>query len=68
MDEDQKRKLIREDVDFVCLKRYDFSLKRVLERFPDGASDRIIAQALGITEAEVQEAYGRIIQKLKKNF
>lgn len=61
-------KKIHEDPDFVLLKRYDFSIKRVTERFPEGASDRIIAQALGISEEEVNELYNAIINKLKKKF
>lgn len=68
MDESKNTKMIHDDPDFVLLKRYNFSLKKVMERFPEGASNRIIAQALGITEQEVDEAYAAIIEKLKKNF
>jgi hypothetical protein len=37
----------------------------MLERYPNGVPDRIIAQALLISETEVEEMYQKIIVKLK---
>lgn len=54
------------DPDWVELRRFDNSLKKVLKRYPDGAPDRLIAQALGITEQEVQEQYDQIVEKLRR--
>lgn len=62
---EETRKLIDTDPDFVNLKRFDYSLEKVLEKFPDGAPTRIIAQALMITEDEVEDEYERIIAKLR---
>lgn len=53
------------DPDFILIRRFDYSLKKLVERYPDGAPDRIIAQALGIEEHEVQEIYRGIVLKLK---
>jgi hypothetical protein len=53
------------DPDFILIRRFDYSLKRLVERYPEGAPDRIIAQALGIEEHEVQEIYRGIVLKLK---
>lgn len=57
--------LINTDEDFVYLKRLDYSLARVVERFPDGAPDRTIAQALMITTEDVERIYNDIVARLK---
>jgi hypothetical protein len=57
---------INTEPDFVYLKRLDYSLARVVERFPDGAPDRTIAQALMITPEDVERIYQDIVQRLKK--
>lgn len=62
---EQQRRL-EQDPDYILLTRYDNSLKRLLERYPDGAPDRIIGQAIGMSELEVQEAYEAIVRKLRR--
>lgn len=62
-----KRRLY-EDPDFINLKRFDFSLKKLLLRYPNGCPDRIIAQALMISEDDVQVTYDRVLGKLKEIF
>ena len=56
---------IQSDPDFVNLKRYDYSVEKVLERFPDGAPVKLIAQGLMMTEPEVEELLQSVIQKLR---
>jgi hypothetical protein len=63
--EEIKRK-IATDPDFVALKRFGFSLKKVVERYPDGAPTKIVAQALLMEEAEVEEIYRRVVLKLRE--
>lgn len=63
--EEFKRRLETEP-DFVNLKRYGYSLERVLDRYPDGAPDRLIAQALCMSEEEVEELYEEIVLKLRE--
>lgn len=62
--EETKRK-IRSDPDFVALKRYNYSVERVLERFPDGAPVKLIAQGLMMTEPEVEELLQSVVLKLR---
>jgi hypothetical protein len=62
--ETQKR--LEAEPDFVALKRFDYSLDKVLERYPNGCPTRIIAQALLMTEEEVEAAYERVVEKLRK--
>lgn len=57
--------LISNDPNYVYLKRFDYSLAKVLERFPEGAPDRTIAQALMITTEDVERVYNEIIARLK---
>jgi hypothetical protein len=63
----EAKKLLLTDPDFVYLKKYDFSLKKVLQKYPDGAPDRVIAQALMISEEEVQDLYESIIDKIRQS-
>lgn len=53
------------DPDFICIKRFDYSLDVLLRRFPEGAPDKTIALALMITPEDVDRLYNLIIEKLK---
>lgn len=57
---------INTDPDFVYLKRMDYSLAAVCDRFPDGAPDKTIAQGLMITVEDVQRIYEDILQRLRE--
>lgn len=52
--------------DFVNLKRYGYSLERVMDRYPDGVPDRLVAQALCMSEEEVEEFYEEVVLKLRE--
>lgn len=62
--EEAKAKL-ETDSDFIALKRFDYSLENLVERYPEGCNDRIIAQALLITEDDVEDMYLHIVEKLR---
>jgi hypothetical protein len=52
--------------DFVNLKRYNYSLERLLERYQDSPiPDRVVAQALNLTEQELNEQFARLVTKLR---
>ena len=57
--------LIETDQDFIASKRFGFSLKKLLERYPEGAPDKVIAQALLLSEAELVELEKTILNKLR---
>lgn len=61
----EARERIVSDPDFIFLKRFDFSLKNLVEKHPGGVSDRVIAAALMVTEDDVQDIYESIIIKLR---
>ena len=48
------------------LKRFDFSLARVRERYPEGCPARVIAAALMIAEEDVDDIYQKIVCKLQQ--
>jgi hypothetical protein len=62
---DEMRNRIRTENDYVALKRFDYSLQNVLEKFPDGAPIKVIAQGLLMTEEEVEELLETVIFKLR---
>jgi len=66
LDDQKKAELVRTDPDFIAIKRFNYDLDDLLERYPDGVPDHIIAAALLITEAQVQEMYDGIVLKLRE--
>jgi hypothetical protein len=65
MSEEEARRKLNEEPDFVNAKRYDYSLAQLEERYPDGAPDNIIASALMIEEEEVEKAYDKVVEKFR---
>lgn len=62
--EEMQQKL-QEDPDFVCLRRYGYSVNKVLEKYPNGVPDHIIADGLMMTENELEERYKAIVTCLR---
>lgn len=57
--------LLENDPNFIAIKRYNYSIDSLLERYPDGAPDHVIANALMIDKNEVQDIYVNIVSKIK---
>lgn len=57
--------MIENDPDFIFSKKFDFSLDKMLERYPDGISNKMIARSLLLTEQDVSEILESIIQKFR---
>jgi hypothetical protein len=57
---------LKTDPDFVNLPRYDYSLAKLLAKFPDGAPARVMAQALCMTEEELAELQDAVVKKLRR--
>jgi hypothetical protein len=55
------------DEDFIPLKRFDYSMRCLLDRYPDGVPDRIIAQSLLIDDEQVEVLYQEVVAKLRTN-
>jgi hypothetical protein len=57
---------VKFDPDFIAIKRFDFSLIKLLERFPEGVPDHVIENALDLTTEEAEVLYEGIVVKLQK--
>jgi hypothetical protein len=57
--------LIAEDPDFIALRRFDFSLVKLMASYPEGCPDKTIAAALLIPEEEVEELYQKAVARLR---
>jgi hypothetical protein len=65
MTPEEMQKKIWTEPDFVALKRFDYSLAKVLERYPEGVPPHLVAQALLMTEEEVETSYQEVVRKLR---
>lgn len=63
--EDMRKKLLT-DRDFIALKRFDFSVTKLVEKYPNGVPEKLIAAALLMTEEEVEEMYQKVVAKLRR--
>lgn len=61
-----EKELVLTDPDFILIKRFDNSMKKLMERYPEGVPDKIIAQALGVDERRLGTMYDAIVEKLRK--
>jgi len=65
MVKENQKDQIRLDPDYIPLKRYKYSLSRLLERYPEGCPEHIAAEALGLSEEEFNEEYEKIVACLR---
>lgn len=57
--------MIHDLPDWINLKRFNNSLIEVLNRYPDGCPDHIVAGALMIEENEIEILYAQIVLRLR---
>lgn len=57
---------LQTDPDFICNRRYGYSLAKLLARFPEGVPPKVAARSLMMTEPELEELEARVIGKLRK--
>jgi DNA-directed RNA polymerase specialized sigma24 family protein len=63
---DEALRLLDVDPDFVNLRRFDYSLAVVVDRYPEGCPVRVIAQALMISEEDVERIEAEATLKLRE--
>ena len=61
----EKKHKIYNVKDYIDCPKAQNSISKLLEKYPDGVSDEIIAKALNISEEEVEEIYQSAIEKIK---
>ena len=62
---EEKKKRINTEEDFIDYPKFKNSVKKLIEKYPDGVDDETIAKVLLMTEEEVNEIYLDSIEKIK---
>ncbi len=57
---------LHDDPDFVAIKRFDYSIKKMKEKYPESAPKRLIAVALKLTEPELEDLITETLAELKQ--
>ena len=60
------RDRLETEPDFIVSKRFDNSLAKMMERYPDGAPTKLIARALMLSEVELEELEASIIVRVRE--
>jgi len=59
---------ILKEKDFIFAPKYDNSIKKLLQKKPQGVSDSAICRMLGVKLAELKERHEQIITYVKQIF
>jgi hypothetical protein len=66
LDDNEIRDRVNNDPEFVNIKRYNYSIENLLARYQDSSiPDRVVAQALALTEQELEDEFARLVEKLR---
>lgn len=60
-----EQRMLETDPDYISLRRFNNSLAKLEERYPDGCPDHIIAAALGTSEEDIVARYNRIVKEMR---
>ena len=61
-----KIKKINEDPDYIEHPKFSCSIKKLLDKYPDGVDDDTIAKILLMDKSEVEAIYQESIKKIRK--
>jgi hypothetical protein len=64
---DEKKRKIAEEEDYIDYPKFKNSIKKLIEKYPDGVGKETIAKVLHLSEEEVDETYASAIKKLQKS-
>jgi hypothetical protein len=59
---------IATDPDYICAPKHNNSLATLIERYPNGAPDSVIARVLRIKPEQVKAIFEKILTKLKESY
>jgi len=65
MTKEEVQHKLENDPNFIAIKRFDFNISKLLERYPNGCSDKVIAQALNMNETQLKELEEKVLAKLR---
>lgn len=52
--------------EFINIKRFEYDLRRVEEKYPDGAPSKVIAAGMCVKEEEIEDHMKRITAELQR--
>lgn len=64
--EKEIRYLVDNVAHFVAIAKYEYNIELLMKEYPDGATNKVIASALAISESEVDRVYKRAVKKLRE--
>lgn len=65
MNNDDAKRRIFEEEEYIFSKRHNYSLTELEERYPDGCPDNVIASVVMMSEEEVAEAYKQLVLRFR---
>lgn len=66
MTDEELKKKISEDADFIRAPKFNNSIATLLRRHPDGIEDKAIARYLMLEEEEIELIYQEAVEKIRK--
>ena len=63
---DDMMEKIKYNPDYIAIRRFDYSLIKLLDRFENGVPDHVLENALNLEHDEAEELYKEIVAKLQK--
>jgi len=63
---EEKKRKIAEEEDFIDYPKFKNSLKNLIDKYPNGVENDVIAKVLMLKQEEVEKIYQKSIEKIKK--
>lgn len=65
--QEEIQKKLENDKDFIYSAKYNYSINQIIEKHPEGCTDKLIAKVLKLESPEqVEVIYQGIVKKLRK--
>lgn len=64
---EEKQRKIKEEEDYIDYPKFKNSIKKLIDKYPDGVDKEVIAKVLMMSEDEVAATYKSAIAKLQKS-
>lgn len=62
---DEKKRKMDDDEDYIDYPKFKNSIKKLIDKYPDGVDNEVIAKVLNLTVEEIEEDYASAIKKLQ---
>ena len=62
---DEKKRKMEEEEDYIDYPKFKNSIKKLIDKYPDGVDNEVIAKVLNMSIEEVEADYANAIKKLQ---